>query len=231
VVTLTEQTGQQSTTVVTATAVAARINGLASANRLSGASARHGGLAAASGLDFTAAVAAVVVLAEQAGEQPTAAVMTATAVTARVYDFATAGRLDRTAINRGFATTRRLDVATAVAAIAAQFVKQASIGVGRARSDQSDRQQSRNDYTTHRDISMDLGFNGKVLPQSEPQHVRAAQIWPAQQQCTGGFPATHLEGQTVDDSGGGIEVDRRVAARVAHLEFRWSQTAIDNSGL
>ncbi len=63
-----------------------------------------------------------------------------------------------------FATTSGLDVTTSVTTFVTHFVKQAKrAGVDRARSNHGDCQKSRNDYTTHRDISMDLGF-GKVLP-------------------------------------------------------------------
>jgi len=79
-------------------------------------------------------------------------------VTARCCHFATASRFD------DFAAANRLGIATGIMAAATQMIKQAKrTGVDRARRDQGDGQQSRNENTTHRDISMELGF-GKVLP-------------------------------------------------------------------
>ena len=82
--------------------------------------------------------------------------------------FATASRLAR-----GFAATCRLYVTTRVATLVTQFVKQAKrASVGGARSNHCDCHQSRNDYTTHREISMELGI-GEGFAWLEPRHVRA----------------------------------------------------------
>jgi len=83
--------------------------------------------------------------------------------------FATASRLASS-----FAAACWLYVTTRVTTLVTQFVKQAErASVGGARSNHCDCHQSRNDYTTHRDISMELG-TGEGFARLEPQHVRAA---------------------------------------------------------
>jgi hypothetical protein len=112
------------------------------------------------------------VLGEQAVQQSHFR-LAATGIAARVSYFATAGRFASSGAG-GFAATSGLDIAAGVTVVATQLVKQAKrAGVDRARGDHCDRHQSRNDYTTHRDISMDtVSREGFAWP--EPRHVRAA---------------------------------------------------------
>ena len=107
-------------------------------------------------------------LREQAAQK--AALWFRTRIAARVDDFAAA------AGSTGcFTSACGLDVTTGVTStLVTQLVKQAKrASVSRARCNHCDCQQSWNDYTTHREISMDIG-SGKVHATPEPQHVRAA---------------------------------------------------------
>ncbi|WP_197231428.1 hypothetical protein [Novipirellula artificiosorum] len=108
--------------------------------------------ATASWLRCTACVACIVTM-EQFAQQSTF----------RSREAAVAARLGTTsgfeARCWSFAATGGLDVTTRIASAITQFVKQAKrAGVDRAASDESDSEQSRNEYTTHRGISKDLGF-------------------------------------------------------------------------
>jgi hypothetical protein len=161
---------------MSAGAVAASVNDFAATNGF-GTAAASRCFATTSGLDdFAAAVTAAVVTGEQFLQQ-TEFRSAAAAVTARVGDFATTSRSG----NKLLATAGGFDVATAIAAVATQFIEQASVGVGRAKCNEGDCQQSRNDYTTHRDISMDLGF-GKVLPRVS-RNTSERPDWPFSKQC------------------------------------------------
>lgn len=136
-------------------AVADRSSDFAAAHRFGHArSARSGNFAATSRLDDVAAAVASAMLAEQLRQQP--AFVSASAVADRSSnftaahrggDFATASRFAS-----DFAAASRFNGAAGVAAAFTEFVKQAErVGVGRGACDHSDRQQCRNDYTTHRD--------------------------------------------------------------------------------
>ena len=82
--------------------------------------------------------------------------------------FATASRLTRSF------TAACWFYVTRVTTLVTKLVKQAErASVGGARSNHCDCHQSRNDYTTHREISMELG-TGEGFARLEPQHVRAA---------------------------------------------------------
>ena len=136
-------------------AVANRSSDFAAADRLGQAGlAGRDDFATANRLDdIAAAVAALVTFTEQLRQQ--AALVAAVAVAGR-GDFAAAhrsGDFDSAGRFAGdFASACGFHGATGVAAAFTKFVKQAErVGVGRGARDHCDRQQRRNDYTTHRD--------------------------------------------------------------------------------
>ena len=206
--------------------VAARIGYFATAGRSARCFATAGWLAGsfatadgfAAGSDFHTAsglaasgVTATAMTREEPCQQSSAAFVGA-GIAARIRNFAAAGRC-----TSGLATACGFNVATAVTTVATQFVKQAErASVGRARSNHCDCHQSWNDYTTHREISMEIRFLGRFMPRLSRN--------------TSERPKTSSKpwlNPITNDAWEVPQVDRRVAARAAqHLSHRCSQTAI-----
>ena len=151
--TLAEQFAEQAFDLVSAArCVAARINNFATTSRCFATASRSSDFATASWFDdFAASVTAAVVLSEQFLQQAELRLATR-AVATRVNDFAAASWCWH------FAAASWFDVTTAITAVATKFVKQASVSAGGARSYNSKCQQGRNEYTTHRDISIRFRF-------------------------------------------------------------------------
>ena len=220
VVVLAEQLAEHAAELATARGrVAARISNFATA-RWSCTSARSGLATTAGSRKFrnrksgSQPVSQQLVVSREKLLEQAALWLAATGVTARIHNFATAGGAARCSqpqvahSKRCFAATSGLDVTTAVTSFVTQFVKQAKrASVDRARSNHCDCQKSRNDYTTHRDISMDLGF-GKVLPRLSRNTSERPKTF--SKLCLD--PTTNVSKVRLE----GLQVDRRVAARAAN---------------
>ncbi len=145
--TFAEQLAEQAFDFVSATrCVTTRVDHLATTSRSCyfASASRCSDFATASWLDdLASAVTATVFLGEQLLQQAKLWLATR-AVTTRVHSFTATSR------HGDFAATCRFDVATAITVVATKFAEQSSAGAGGACDYESESQQSRNQYTTHR---------------------------------------------------------------------------------